>query len=82
MLSHFFFFFLATLKRIDLTGNLIAEIEDGAFSRLPNLEELTLSENRLTRLPTLPVKLVSLNANFNKLTTQGVKGNAFKVSSK
>ncbi|CAK6957391.1 osteoglycin%2C paralog b [Scomber scombrus] len=69
---------MVTLKRIDLTGNLIGVIEDGAFSRLPNLEELTLAENRLTKLPPLPTNLVSLNANFNKLSTQGVKGNAFK----
>ncbi|KAM7404897.1 hypothetical protein PAMP_012202 [Pampus punctatissimus] len=68
----------ATIKRIDLTGNLIAEIEDGAFSKLPNLEELSLAENRLTKIPALPTKLVSFNANFNKLTTQGVKATAFK----
>ncbi|XP_068585876.1 mimecan-like isoform X2 [Cebidichthys violaceus] len=67
----------ATMKRIDLTGNLIAEIEDGAFSRLPHLEELTLAENRLTKLPVLPGGLVSFNANFNWLKTQGVKGSAF-----
>ncbi|XP_070766983.1 osteoglycin, paralog b [Enoplosus armatus] len=69
---------MATLKRIDLTGNLISEIDDGAFSKLPNLEELTLAENRLTKLPTLPTKLVSFNANFNRLRTQGVKATAFK----
>ncbi|XP_068997344.1 osteoglycin, paralog b [Embiotoca jacksoni] len=69
---------MATLKRIDLTGNLITEIEDGAFSKLPNLEELSLAENLLTRLPILPTKLVTFNANFNKLKTQGVKANAFK----
>lgn len=69
---------LDTLKRIDLTGNLIAEIDDGAFSRLPNLEELTLAENRLTRLPMLPTKLTSFNANFNRLRTQGVRATAFK----
>lgn len=69
---------MATLRTIDLTGNVIAEIEDGAFSKLVNLEELILSENKLTKLPTLPAKLVSLNVNFNKLTTQGVKANAFK----
>ncbi|XP_008301944.1 osteoglycin, paralog b [Stegastes partitus] len=69
---------MATLRRIDLTGNLIAEIDDGAFSKLPNLEELTLAENRLTKLPVLPNKLVSFNANFNKLKTQGVKATAFK----
>ncbi|XP_044067805.1 osteoglycin, paralog b [Siniperca chuatsi] len=69
---------MATLKRIDLSGNHIAEIQDGAFSKLPNLEELTLAENRLTKLPTLPTKLVSFNANFNRLTNQGVKATAFK----
>ncbi|KAM9750896.1 osteoglycin, paralog b isoform 2-T2 [Menidia menidia] len=68
----------ATLRRIDLTGNLIAEIEDGAFSKLPHLEELTLAENRLTKLPLLPMKLVSFNANSNRLKSQGVKAAAFK----
>ncbi|XP_077370032.1 mimecan-like [Festucalex cinctus] len=67
-----------TLKRIDLSWNLITEIEDGAFSRLANLEELNLSENRLTKLPALPARLMTFNANFNKLTTQGVKSTAFK----
>lgn len=70
-----------TLRRIDLTRNLISEIEEGAFSKLPNLEELILAKNRLTKLPMLPTKLVMLNVNFNKLRTQGVKANAFKVSS-
>ncbi|XP_056129670.1 osteoglycin, paralog b [Lampris incognitus] len=69
---------MATLKRIDLSGNIISEIEDGAFSKLPNLEELTLAENRLTKLPVLPTKLISLNANFNLLRTRSVKSNTFK----
>ncbi|XP_036961619.1 osteoglycin, paralog b isoform X2 [Acanthopagrus latus] len=69
---------MAPLRRIDLSGNLISEIEDGAFSKLPDLEELILAENKLTRLPILPTKLVSFNANFNKLKTQGVKATAFK----
>ncbi|KAF7655646.1 hypothetical protein LDENG_00052990 [Lucifuga dentata] len=73
---------IATLKRIDLTGNFITEIEDGAFSKLPNLEELTLAENRLTKLPMLPANLILLNANFNKLKTQGVKSTAFKKLTK
>ncbi|KAK0155096.1 Mimecan [Merluccius polli] len=67
-----------TLKIIHLTGNIISEIEDGAFSKLINLEELYLAENKLTRLPLLPSKLITLNANFNLLKTKGVRANAFK----
>ncbi|CAL8367771.1 unnamed protein product [Lota lota] len=69
---------MVTLKRIDLTGNIISEIEDGAFSKLPNLEELYLAANKLTKLPMLPSKLITLNANFNRLKSNGVKSNAFK----
>lgn len=72
--------FPVTLRRIDLTGNDIAEIDDGAFTNLHNLEELILAENRLTKLPMLPTKLVLFNANFNNLLTSGVKATAFKVS--
>ncbi|XP_068452045.1 osteoglycin, paralog a [Clinocottus analis] len=69
---------IVTLKRIDLTGNMISEIEDGAFSKLTLLEELSLAENKLVKLPMLPVKLKSFNANFNLLKTKGVKANTFK----
>lgn len=73
---------ILTLKRIDLTGNIISEIEDGAFSKLSLLEELSLAENRLVKLPMLPAKLTTFNANFNRLKTRGVKANAFKKLSK
>ncbi|KAF3690249.1 Mimecan Osteoglycin Corneal keratan sulfate proteoglycan 25 core protein [Channa argus] len=69
---------IVTLKRIDLSGNMISEIEDGAFSKLTILEELSLADNRLVKLPTLPAKLTSFNANHNFLKTKGVKANAFK----
>ncbi|XP_036389510.1 osteoglycin, paralog b [Megalops cyprinoides] len=69
---------ILTLKRIDLTGNVISEIEDGAFSKLTMLEELSLAENKLLKLPILPTKLTSFNANHNRLRTKGVKANAFK----
>ncbi|XP_055773787.1 mimecan-like [Salvelinus fontinalis] len=69
---------IVTLKRIDLTGNLISEIQDGAFSKLTLLEELNLAENHLVKLPMLPGKLTTFNANHNQLKTKGVKANAFK----
>ncbi|XP_029630055.1 mimecan-like [Salmo trutta] len=69
---------IVTLKRIDLTGNLISEIQDGAFSKLTLLEELNLAENHLVKLPMLPGKLTTFNANHNHLKTKGVKANAFK----
>ncbi|TNN48757.1 Mimecan [Liparis tanakae] len=62
---------MAALKRIDLTGNLISEIEDGAFAKLPRLEELNLSENRLSRVPALPGRLLAFNGNSNQLRSQG-----------
>uniref|UniRef100_A0A8C7MSK7 Osteoglycin n=1 Tax=Oncorhynchus kisutch TaxID=8019 RepID=A0A8C7MSK7_ONCKI len=51
---------IATLRRIDLTGNLISEIEDGAFSKAG-------------QKPMLPAKLVSFNDNYNQLTTKACK---------
>ncbi|XP_078270151.1 osteoglycin, paralog a [Rhinoraja longicauda] len=71
-----------TLKRIDLSGNQITEIEDKAFSQLPELDHLTLSENKLIRLPALPPKLETLNAQFNRIKSNGIKRNAFKNLSK
>lgn len=73
---------IVTLKRIDLTGNMISEIEDGAFSKLTLLEELSLAENKLVKLPMLPDKLTVFNANNNLLKTKGVKANAFKKMAK
>ncbi|TRY93935.1 hypothetical protein DNTS_035535 [Danionella cerebrum] len=70
------------LKRIDLSGNLISEIEDGAFSKLHQLEELSLAENKLLKLPFLPTSLVSLNANHNLIRTKGVKISNFKKLTK
>ncbi|KAF7645903.1 hypothetical protein LDENG_00196820 [Lucifuga dentata] len=82
LLKQLFHFYTVTLKRIDLTGNLISEIEDGAFSKLTLLEELSLAENRLVKLPLLPNKLTSFNANYNRLKTKGIKATAFKKLAK
>ncbi|KAG8556449.1 hypothetical protein GDO81_018079 [Engystomops pustulosus] len=67
-----------TLKRIDLTGNDIEEIEEKAFEKLVNLEQLSLAENKLTRIPALPNKLTSFNANYNMIKSKAIKANAFK----
>ncbi|XP_007907071.1 osteoglycin, paralog a [Callorhinchus milii] len=69
---------ITSLRTIDLTGNMISEIEDKAFSQLPDLEVLILSENNLLRLPTLPPKLTILNAEYNRIKSNGIKKNAFK----
>ncbi|KAM7095502.1 LOW QUALITY PROTEIN: mimecan [Ciconia maguari] len=66
------------LRRIDFSGNRIEEIEDGAFSKLLLLEELSLAENRLIKLPVLPPKLTTFNANQNRIKSRGIKANAFK----
>ncbi|XP_077132111.1 mimecan [Ranitomeya variabilis] len=67
-----------TLKRIDLTGNLIEEIDEKAFEKLVNLELLSLAENKLTRIPALPAKLTSFNVNENMIKSKAIKANAFK----
>lgn len=74
------FFLQANLRRLDFTGNLIEDIEDGTFSKLSLLEELTLAENQLLKLPVLPPKLTLFNAKYNKIKSRGIKANTFKVS--
>ncbi|XP_019392599.1 PREDICTED: mimecan isoform X1 [Crocodylus porosus] len=69
---------IPTLKRIDFTGNMIEVIEDGTFAKLLLLEELSLAENRLVKLPVLPPKLITFNANHNRIKSRGIKANAFK----
>ncbi|XP_048343989.1 mimecan [Sphaerodactylus townsendi] len=69
---------ISSLRRIDFTGNRIDEIEDSAFAKLALLEELSLAENRLLKLPVLPSKLTIFNANQNRIKSRGIKANAFK----
>lgn len=75
-----YFFLQANLRRLDFTGNLIEDIEDSTFSKLSLLEELTLAENQLLKLPVLPPKLTLFNAKYNKIKSRGIKANTFKVS--
>ncbi|XP_069499973.1 mimecan [Ambystoma mexicanum] len=69
---------IPSLRRIDLTGNEITEIEDGAFANLKFLEQLSLADNKLAKLPALPANLTSFNANNNKIKSKTIKANAFK----
>lgn len=69
---------IPNLRRLDFTGNLIKDIEDGTFSKLSLLEELTLAENQLLKLPVLPPKLTLFNAKYNKIKSRGIKANTFK----
>ena len=59
---------------------MIEDIEDSTFSKLSLLEELTLAENQLLKLPVLPPKLILFNAKYNKIKSRGIKANTFKVS--
>ncbi|NP_001075585.1 mimecan precursor [Oryctolagus cuniculus] len=69
---------MPNLRRLDFTGNLIEDIEDGTFSKLALLEELSLAENQLLKLPVLPPKLTLFNAKYNKIKSRGIKANTFK----
>ncbi|XP_004717793.1 mimecan [Echinops telfairi] len=69
---------IPNLRRLDFTGNLIKDIEDSTFSKLSLLEELSLAENQLLKLPVLPSKLTLFNAKHNKITSEGIKANTFK----
>ncbi|XP_075405981.1 mimecan [Tenrec ecaudatus] len=69
---------IPNLRRLDFTGNLIKDIEDSTFSKLSLLEELSLAENQLLKLPVLPSKLTLFNAKYNKITSEGIKANTFK----
>ncbi|XP_042638492.1 LOW QUALITY PROTEIN: mimecan [Orycteropus afer afer] len=69
---------IPTLRRLDFTGNLIKDIEDSTFSKLLLLEELSLADNQLLKLPVLPPKLTLFNAKYNKIKSRGIKANTFK----
>lgn len=59
---------------------MIEDIEDNTFSQLALLEELTLAENGLLKIPVLPPKLTLFNAKSNRIQSKGIKANTFKVS--
>ncbi|XP_036617605.1 epiphycan [Trichosurus vulpecula] len=69
---------LRDLKRIDLTSNLISEIDEDAFRELPQLRELVLRDNRIRQLPELPSTLTFIDISNNRLGRKGIKQEAFK----
>ncbi|KAF7470047.1 epiphycan [Marmota monax] len=66
------------LKRIDLTSNLISEIDEDAFRKLPQLRELVLRDNKIRQLPELPTTLTFIDISNNRLGRKGIKQEAFK----
>lgn len=74
------FFLLDDLRRIDLTSNLISEIDEDAFRKLPQLQELVLRDNKIRQLPELPNTLTFIDVSNNRLGRKGIKQEAFKVS--
>ncbi|XP_065260186.1 opticin [Emys orbicularis] len=69
---------LKKLKRIDLTSNFIAWVDEASFRQLSTLQELILAENRLTALPALPGSVVRLDARRNRIQSSGVRPEAFR----
>ncbi|XP_029414877.1 epiphycan isoform X2 [Nannospalax galili] len=69
---------LNDLKRIDLTSNLISEIDEDAFRKLPHLRELVLRDNKIRQLPELPATLTFIDISNNRLGRKGIKQEAFK----
>lgn len=67
------------LKRIDLTANEIASIDDRAFMGLPELEELIVRENHIRQLPALPETMTLIDASHNNIDSKGIHKEAFKV---
>lgn len=75
-------FLLDDLRKIDLTSNLISEIDEDAFKKLPELRELILRDNKIRQLPDLPSSLTFIDVSNNRLGRKGIKQEAFKVSFK
>ncbi|KAG9490428.1 epiphycan [Eleutherodactylus coqui] len=72
------FSYLNNLQKIDLTSNIISEIDEDAFRSLLHLNELSLLDNRIRQLPELPNSLNFLDVSKNRLGRKGIKQEAFK----
>ncbi|KAK2821342.1 hypothetical protein Q7C36_020685 [Tachysurus vachellii] len=69
---------LKLLKRIDLTGNQISELDEDTFRTLPQLQELFLADNRIPSLPELPATMRHIDIRNNHLTSAGMHREGFK----
>ncbi|XP_075456561.1 epiphycan [Ascaphus truei] len=69
---------LNKLQKIDLTSNLISEIDEDAFRGLEQLNDLILRDNRIRQLPELPNSMNVIDVSNNRLGRQGIKQEAFK----
>ncbi|KAM8974697.1 epiphycan [Pelodytes ibericus] len=72
------FSYLSKLQKIDLTSNIIEEIDEDAFRSLPVLNELLLRDNRIRQLPELPHSMNVIDVSHNRLGRKGLKQEAFK----
>ncbi|XP_069811842.1 epiphycan [Dendropsophus ebraccatus] len=72
------FSYLNKLQKIDLTSNIITEIDEDAFRGLQQLSELSLLDNRIRQLPELPSSVSVLDVSKNRLGRKGIKQEAFK----
>ncbi|KAK3512866.1 hypothetical protein QTP70_028938 [Hemibagrus guttatus] len=72
---------LNQLKRIDLTGNQISELDEDTFRTLPQLQDLFLADNRIPSLPELPATMRHIDVRNNHLTSAGMHREGFKASS-
>ncbi|TRZ01866.1 hypothetical protein DNTS_026305 [Danionella cerebrum] len=78
--THFYARFnkITELKRLDLSGNQIGKVSEGAFRSLLQLEDLILVDNRIQALPELPASLKHIDVRDNKLRSSGLHTEAFK----
>ncbi|KAM9444121.1 opticin [Clarias gariepinus] len=66
------------LKRIDLKGNQISNLDEDTFRTLPQLQDLFLADNRIMSLPELPATMRHIDVRNNRLTSAGIHREAFK----
>ncbi|CAJ0958398.1 unnamed protein product [Ranitomeya imitator] len=78
VITKLFFHLSDKLQKIDLTSNIISEIDEDAFMSLSQLNELSLLDNRIRQLPELPNSLNFIDVSKNRLGRKGIKQEAFK----